>query len=91
MQNVEQVAGGSSLVGTNHRTRCVQRWGKPAAWGQAVQRVRDLQGMPHSTKAGFRDTGKDGGLAFGQACHAQDRGGREDVLTMGSSLVKAAR
>jgi hypothetical protein len=35
----EQVAGGSSLVGTYHRTRGVQRW------GQAVQQDRDPHGM----------------------------------------------
>jgi hypothetical protein len=70
VQNVEQVVGGSSLVGTYQRTRGMQRWGEPAAGSAA--RSTCTGWTRHEGRYQRQKIVVD--LAVGWARHAQDRG-----------------
>jgi hypothetical protein len=80
VQNIEQVAGGSNLVGTYHRTRGVQRW------GQEVQRDHDLHGMDMARKP-VSETEDSHRLGRRACCALDGEKGRVVVLTVAS--VKA--
>jgi hypothetical protein len=74
------------LVGTYHRTRGVQRWGKTCSLGTSSAADRDLHGMD-TTRRPVSET-EDNRRLGRRACCAQDREkGRVVVLTM--ACVKA--